>query len=128
MEQKRRDSLSMLSHRFQKCSCDSWPTRKRIPNLCTFTDSSLLWLATDMSFQFEQNECPVCGKYFPTSKGMHVHLKTSLLCRSWGKGKRRQIYDDILQDVSVGEDPDIQEPSMSCLCYQSVQVEQLIQR
>jgi len=42
------------------------------------------------------NQCPVCNKIFQTPQGMHAHLRTALLCQQWGKGKRREILDELL--------------------------------
>ena len=42
------------------------------------------------------NQCPVCHKIFQTPQGIHSHLQSALLCRQWGKGKRREILDELL--------------------------------
>ena len=49
--------------------------------------------------------CPVCERIFGTIKGLNSHLKTALLCRHWGKGKRKEISDTLSSQLPTFPPP-----------------------
>ncbi|KAJ3486481.1 hypothetical protein NLJ89_g11806 [Agrocybe chaxingu] len=49
-------------------------------------------------------ECPVCTRLFGTAQGLNSHLKTAALCRTWGKGKKREIQASVIDDAEDSGD------------------------
>jgi hypothetical protein len=61
---------------------------------------SITMQATSKAQNSSDTTCPVCSKVFAFVKGLNSHLKTAQLCRSWGKGKKKEIADNIWEDLS----------------------------